>query len=127
MIRIFGKAGEPTSQFLVIGGFYVERHGSTKPVLQADTPGAVIHIRGGHCELIGSAREVFDYRPDGISMSELTELAKDVSCRYIHAFGSKSKFLDAMRKQGVSLNCPLSVILKDAVSQSPEVCPINGN
>ena len=124
---IFGRSGSSASEFLVVGGFYVRRHGSATMPVEYDTPGAVVHLRGDHCELIGPAREVFDYAPEGISKPELADLAKDASCRYARAFGGSAKFAAALQQQHISLDGPRSGLLKQVVSHSGDCRELPGH
>ena len=117
---IFARTTGADDQYLVVGGFYLKRGSKqeTNLAIEADSVGAVIHLKNNHCELIGPAREVFDYRPEEIATTKLKELARDAVCRYSRAFGSKPKFVDTMRRQYVQLDPVKSPVLQEAVSAS---------
>lgn len=112
---VFGKAEDSGSDFLVIGGYYVDRSGKGT---QPDTPGAIVRLEGAHCTLIGPARETFDSSPEGISQNQLQKLAADAVCRYAKAYGSRAKFLEALKRQHVVVSSAQSPVLKQAIVDS---------
>jgi len=121
---IFGRTTTSNITYVVIGGFYVKREGTgnASPAIEADPVGAVIRLKGKQCELIGPAREVFDYPSSEIGARVLKGLANDAVCRYIRAFGGKREFLDAIERQHIRFDDPHSTILKEAVFAASNTC-----
>jgi hypothetical protein len=117
---IFARVAGTGGDYLVLGGYFVEKAPKTveSQQLMVDKHGVVLRLNGSDCRLIGPADEVFDYKPDQISTSDLQSLAKDAVCRYARAFGGKQKFLDALRRQHVELG--KSPVLHDALSTKCE-------
>ena len=121
---IFARTGNPNDQYVVVGGYYLKRDSNGHVVsTMTDPVGALVRLKGDRCELIDPPRELFDYpEANAIAIPTLRELAKDAVCRYSRAFGSKTKFLEAMQRQRIRLDDARSSALKEAVSASPNVC-----
>ncbi|MGB6945083.1 MAG: hypothetical protein WBE37_21980 [Bryobacteraceae bacterium] len=117
---VFAQVNPVGSQYAVIGGYFVKRaaQGRATPEIEIDKSGAVVRVSNGRCDLIGAARDVFDYPPEGLQASLLKDLAKDAVCRYSRAFGGHEKFVATLRRQGVVLTVPPSSILKDAIADA---------
>lgn len=114
---IFAQVSPAGFQYSVIGGYFIQRAVQGKaPGIEADKSGAVVRVSNGHCDLIGAARDVFDYPPEGLQTSLLKDLAKDAVCRYSRAFGGHEKFVATLRRQGVVITAPPSSILKAAIA-----------
>jgi len=111
----FARTSGPGPQFTVIGGYFVKRSGETEESasVEPDKSGAVVRLTDGHCDLIGAARDVFDYPPADMPAAKLKELANDAVCRYSRAFGAYQKLIAALKRQHIE-SSSLSLILKDA-------------
>jgi len=75
----FARTSGPGPQFTVIGGYFVKRSGKAEESasIEPDESGAVVRLTDGHCDLIGAARDVFDYPPADMPAAKLKELAND--------------------------------------------------
>ena len=115
---LFARSTDQSATYVVLGGFF-ERRDSAQLQLLTDPKGVLLRDRGSECELIGPAREVFDYRADGITPEILHALAGDAATRYAQAFGGRDKFLAvlARNKKKADLANPRSMILREAVQQ----------
>jgi hypothetical protein len=117
---VFARTSEADGDYLVLGGYLLPK-ASRQPAV-ADKNGVLLRIQGPECHLIGPVREVFDYKPEDIRVTSLQALAQDAVCRYTRAYGSKEKFLIALRQQRRDLGDPKSSILRDAVSAPSKPC-----
>ena len=118
---IFARTSAPAGDYFVLGGYFLPKAAAQAPLV--DKNGVLLRIKGSECQLIGPVREVFDYKPEEISVTKLQDLAKDAVCRYSRAYGDKEKFQNALRQQRRGLSDPKSSILRDAVSASSKPCP----
>ena len=116
---IFAQSRESEPRYAVIGGYLVKRSGSS---IETDKVGAVIRILNGRCDLMGAARDVFDYPPHEIATSKLHELATDAVCRYSQAFGDYRKFIGEMRRQRIATSTIRSAVLRNAILSPPNGC-----
>jgi hypothetical protein len=117
---IFSQSRESEPRFAVIGGYLVKRSGSS---IEADRVGAVVRILNGRCDLMGAARDVFEYPPHEIATTKLRELASDAVCRYSQAFGDYRKFISEMRRQRIATATIRSAVLRNAILSPPNGCP----
>src|ERR1017187_2801317 len=118
---IFARTAAADGDYLVLGGFFLPK--ASRQPLMVDKKGVLLRLKGSECHLIGPVREVFDYKPEDISITTLQALAQDAVCRFARAYGGKEKFLSALRRQHCNLADPKSSILKDAVSGPSKPCP----
>jgi hypothetical protein len=110
---LFAKAQRRDGEYLVVGGFFVARHGGGR---RADTAGAILHLEGAKCSLAGPAREVFDYGDPAVGPEALRLLAADAMTRYSSAYGGRRAFLLALRRHGAVPRAPRAKILAEAVT-----------
>jgi hypothetical protein len=107
--------------YLVLGGLYERRESPAKGEkrFESDPKGVFLREREGRCDLIGPAREVFEYPLDGVTPETLQALARDAARRYADAFSGKQKFLSALArgKKQADLDNPRSSILREAVEE----------
>lgn len=118
---VFARSIEPSGTYTVLGGLYERRAPPAKGEgrFETDPKGVLLREHDSRCELIGPAREVFEYPVDGITAETLRALARDAVSRYATAFGGRPKFLTALaraRKQADLANAR-AAILREAVEQ----------
>ena len=120
-VWIFARSVEPSGTFTVLGGLYERRappaRGETR--FEADPKGVLLREHESKCELIGPAREVFEYPVEGVTAETLRALARDAVARYATAFGGGPKFLAALAraKRRADLTNARATILREAVQQ----------
>jgi hypothetical protein len=85
---------------LVLGGLYERRAPPAKEEkrFETDPKGVLLREHESKCELIGPAREVFEYPVDGVTAETLRALARDAVARYATAFGGSPRFLAALAR-----------------------------
>ncbi len=122
------RGGDRT--YAVVGALHRRRDAPAKSQrFEPDPKGALLREHKSRCELIGPAREVFDYPVDGIAAPTLRALAQDAMRRYPEAFGGTGNFRAALArgKREADLANPRSVVLREAVEQaawSPRVSAV---
>jgi hypothetical protein len=121
---IFAESGGSEPRYVVVGGFFVKRASSGRmpATTEIDKAGAVVRLMNGRCDMIGAARDVFDYPPPEMAASKLEELAKNAVCRYSRAFGSYHNFMELMHRRAATLNSLQQGALKSAVLSPPDGC-----
>ena len=106
---------------MVLGGLYERREAPAKGEkrFETDPKGVLLREQESKCELLGPAREVFEYPVNGVSTETLRVLARDAVARYATAFGSGAKFLAALKraKKHAELADVRAAILREAVQQ----------
>jgi hypothetical protein len=115
---LFARVTSEGTEYDVLGGFYVKRGTipSGEPKLEADPSGVMLRRNAAGCELIGPARESFDYKPQDVSPETLRALAADAVKRYAQAFGGLDNFVGQLKRQKVRLDNPRSQILNEAIT-----------
>jgi len=105
----------------VLGGLYERRGPPAKGEkrFELDPKGVLLREQEGKCDLVGPAREVFEYPVDGVTGATLEALARDAVRRYAEAFGGKQPFLAALAraKKQADLDNPRASVLRAAVEQ----------
>lgn len=118
---VYARNSESSGTYLVLGGLYERRESPAKGErrLELDPKGVLLRDHEGKCDLIGPAREVFEYPVDGVTSATLQALARDAVRRYAEAFGGKQPFLAALArsKKQADLDNPRASILRAAVEQ----------
>jgi len=118
---LYARSSESGANYLVLGGLYERREPPAKceKRFEFDPKGVLLREHEGQCELIGPAREVFEYPVDGVTSATLQALGRDAVRRYADAFGGKPKFLAALTraKRKADLDNPRASILREAVKQ----------
>jgi len=118
---LYARNVESSGTYLVLGGLYERREPPAKGEkrFEFDPKGVLLREHEGRCDLIGPAREVFEYPVDGVAPGTLQALARDAARRYAEAFGDKQKFLAALAraKKQADLDNPRASILREAVEQ----------
>ncbi len=87
---IYAQATEGKSTYYVVGGYAINRFPSTEfpKKFEIDTVGAMFHVDGEICKLIGPPREEFQARPtEDIAPTILQQLGGDLVKRFTNAFG----------------------------------------
>lgn len=120
-VFLFARSVEASGTYMVLGGLYERREPPAKGEnrFQTDSKGVLLREQESTCELIGPAREVFEYPVDGITAETLQALARDAVSRYAAAFGGGPKFLAALarEKKRADLANPRAATLREAVQQ----------
>jgi hypothetical protein len=120
-IWLYARNSESSGTYLVLGGLYERREPPAKGEkrFELDPKGVLLREHEGKCDLIGPAREVFEYPVDGVAGATLEALAHDAVRRYAEAFGGKQRFLAALArsKKQADLGNPRASILRAAVKQ----------
>jgi len=120
-VFVFARSAEPSGTYLVLGGLYARREAPAKGEkrFETDPKGILLREHESKCELLGPAREVFEYPTDGVTTETLRALARDAVTRYATAFGGSPKFLAALAraKKRVDLGNARATILREAVQQ----------
>ncbi len=118
-VFLFARSIEPSATYTVIGGLYERREAPAKGEkrFEADPKGVLLREQDSTCELIGPAREMFEYPVDGVTAETLQALARDAVGRYAAAFGGGPKFLAALarEKKRADLANPRAAILREAM------------
>ncbi len=117
---IFARSEETTGTYMVVGGLYERRKPPAKRGrYRTDPNGVLLREHDRECDLIGPAREVFEY-PAEVTAATLQALARDAVRRYAAAFGGQARFLAmlARHKKRADLSNPRSGILRDAIRQA---------
>jgi hypothetical protein len=120
-VFLFARSIEPSGTYMVLGGLYEWREAPAKGEkrFETDPKGVLLREQESKCELLGPAREVFEYPVDGVTAETLRSLARDAVARYAAAFGGGPKFLAALgraKKQADLANAHAGV-LREAVRQ----------
>ena len=106
---------------MVLGGLYERRAPPAKGEkrFETDPKGVLLREHDSKCELVGPAREVFEYPTDGVTAETLRALARDAITRYATAFGGRPKFLAALAraKKQADLGNARATILREAIQQ----------
>lgn len=78
-VFLFARSIEPSGTYTLIGGLYERREASAKGEkrFETDPKGVLLREHESKCELIGPAREVFEYPVDGVTAGTLRALARD--------------------------------------------------
>ncbi len=113
---VFAWIDEKDSSYMVLGGLFVRREGTRK--VSPDHNGVMLRRTGQKCELLGPAREMFEFGEVEVGRATLASIARDAVSRYTRAFRGVDKFRAALHRQHVDLGNPRSVILKDAVASA---------
>jgi hypothetical protein len=120
-VFLFARSVEPSGTYVVLGGLYERRAPPAKGEkrFEADPKGVLLREHESKCELVGPAREVFEYPEDGVTVETLRSLARDAVARYATAFGGRPKFLAALAraKKRADLTNARATILREAVQQ----------
>jgi hypothetical protein len=118
---IFARSVEASGTYMALGGLYERRAPPAKGEkrFETDPKGVVLREHESKCELLGPAREVFEYPTDGVMVETLRALARDAVARYATAFGGSPKFLAtlARAKKRADLTNARATILREAVQQ----------
>lgn len=118
---LYARNIESSGTYLVLGGLYERRAPPAKGEkhFELDPKGVLLREHEGKCDLIGPAREVFEYPVDGVASAALEALARDAVRRYADAFGGKQPFRAALAraKKQADLDNPRASILRAAVEQ----------
>jgi len=118
---LYARNIESSGTYLVLGGLYERREAPAKGEkrFEFDPKGVLLREQEGKCDLIGPAREVFEYPVDGVTSATLEALARDAVRRYADAFGGTRPFLAALAraKKQADLDNPRASILREAVAQ----------
>lgn len=118
---LYARNIEPSGTYLVLGGLYERREAPAKGEkrFESDPKGVLLREHDGKCDLVGPAREVFEYPVDGVTGLTLEALARDAVRRYADAFGGKQPFLAALTraKKQADLDNPRASMLRGAVEQ----------
>lgn len=115
----FARSSEPSGSYMVLGGLY-ERHevpAKGEKRFETDPKGVLLREHESKCELLGPAREVFEYPVDGVTTETLRALARDAVARYATAYGGRPRFLAALAraKKRADLTNARATILREAV------------
>lgn len=117
---VFARSEETTGTYMVVGGLYERQEPPAQRAAryQTDPNGVLLREHDRKCELIGPAREAFEY-PVDVTTATLQALARDAVRRYAAAFGGHARFLAmlARHKKRADLANPRSAILRDAIRQ----------
>ena len=120
-VWIFARSSEPSGTYVVLGGLYERRPPPARGEkrFETDPKGILLREHDSKCELLGPAREVFEYPVDGVTAQTLRALARDAVARYATAFGGGPKFLSALArtKKRADLGNTRATILREAVDQ----------
>ncbi len=120
-VFLFARSVESSGTYVVLGGLYERRAPPAKGEkrFEADPKGVLLREHESKCELIGPAREVFEYPEDGVTAETLRSLARDAVARYATAFGGRPEFLAALAgaKKRADLTNARATILREAVQQ----------
>ena len=120
-VFLFARSVEPSGTYMVLGGLYERRappaRGETR--FETDPKGVLLREHESKCELLGPAREVFEYPVDGVTAETLRALARDAVARYATAFGGSPRFLAALAraKKRADLTNARAAILREAVQR----------
>lgn len=90
---IFARATGDSDDYIIIGGIFVKHNDkSFEKKFEPDSKGAVVHINGHNCTLVGPADEFFETKQKNINSRLLSRLSKDLKERYYIAFGDEKRF-----------------------------------
>lgn len=90
---IFARATGDADDYIIIGGIFAKHNDkSPKKEFEPDSKGAVVHINGHNCSLVGPADEFFETKPKNINIKLLSRLSKNLEERYYIAFGGEKRF-----------------------------------
>lgn len=113
---VFAWIDEKDSSYIVLGGLFVKRNGIRKA--SPDRNGVMLRLTGQKCELLGPAREMFEFGDAEVGRATLTRIAYDAVSRYTRAFRGVDRFRAAFQRQHIDLGKSGSLILRDAVASA---------
>jgi hypothetical protein len=118
-VFLFARSVEPSGTYMVLGGLYERRAPPAKEEkrFETDPKGVLLREHESKCELLGPAREVFEYPADGVTTETLRALARDAVARYTTAFGGGPSLLAALAraKKRADLTNARAAILREAI------------
>ena len=121
---VFAEAVMFEPKYFVVGGFFVKQRAARQKsdTWMTDPSGAIVRVTNSQCELVGAARDVFDYPPPELPNSVLQTLAKDAACKYSHEYGGEHQLRNQMRKHKIDISAIESRALKEAFSAKTLPC-----
>ncbi|MDE1148052.1 MAG: hypothetical protein PW843_15735 [Azospirillaceae bacterium] len=110
---IYGQQDEAGTQYLIVGGLYVEKAtGRSKP----NPIGAIIAVTPEKCDLVGPARETLQ-APTDLPADMAPHLIDDLVRRYRTAFGGAPALNAALKAQHVDLTSHYDDTLRAALAK----------
>jgi hypothetical protein len=113
---IFAATNAEEGRYLVVGGPNRDV-GSTGPWDQ-NPVGVLVRVDGHGCVPIGAPGDVMMHPEGDLTEAVVTGLLNDVVARYSRAYGSRAKFIAALKAQHLYPAEPWIATLRDAIERS---------